>query len=90
MGINWELVIGFGFSTASIVTAVILSNRSIAHQNKVEAEKLAKELSERVAVLDNKIENFAALVKRVESSLQRQIDEIKDQIKELRREKSVH
>lgn len=89
MGINWELIIGFGVSTASIVTAVIVSNRDIAHQNKVEAEKLAKELSERVAVLDNKIENFAALVKRVESTLQRQIDEIKDQIKELRHEKSV-
>lgn len=89
---SWSDVIGPMVTVASVVVTVWISNRSMANQHKSEADRLTKELGEKVAVLGEKITGFSDRVSTFERHIQKQIDDIKIRMmeleKEVRREKS--
>lgn len=71
---------------ASVIVAIWISNRNIAHEQKVQSEKLTAELSTKVAVLSEKITAFSDRVSTFEKHIQNQINDLKIRLGEIERE----
>lgn len=86
-------VLGPFISTASVITTIILSNRTMASQHKSEADRLDSKMAERVTVLETKMNSWMDRISTFERHIQKQIDDLKLRLseieKEMRREKSV-